>query len=169
MTPDAATRPRASRLLESVLDPELPLVSVVDLGIVRDVAESADGRAVTVTLTPTYSGCPAMEVIRADVEAALRPAYDVVDLRMQLSPPWTTEWMTERAREALRAAGIAPPGPRSAVTVGVSIGRRAAAPGECPQCGSGDVEELAEFGSTACKALWRCRACREPFDYMKPH
>jgi ring-1,2-phenylacetyl-CoA epoxidase subunit PaaD len=160
---NATVRSRAWDVLAGVPDPEIPVVSVVDLGIVRAVDESADSRAVTVTLTPTYSGCPATEVIARDVRAALEAAYDVVDVRTQLSPAWTTDWMTDVAREKLRGFGIAPPGRVLLPLVGV--GR----PESCPHCGSVDVEELAGFGSTPCKALWRCTSCREPFDYFKKH
>jgi ring-1,2-phenylacetyl-CoA epoxidase subunit PaaD len=157
------TTARAWQLLADVPDPEIPVVSVLDLGIVRAVEESADGRAVEVTLTPTYSGCPATEVIARDVRQALLTAYDVVEVRTQLSPAWTTDWMTDAAREKLRGFGIAPPG-RVLLPL-VDVGR----PEACPQCGSTDVEELAGFGSTPCKALWRCTSCREPFDYFKRH
>jgi ring-1,2-phenylacetyl-CoA epoxidase subunit PaaD len=157
------TAARAWQLLADVPDPEIPVVSVLDLGIVRAVEESADGRAVEVTLTPTYSGCPATEVIARDVRQALLTAYDVVEVRTQLSPAWTTDWMTDAAREKLRGFGIAPPGRVLLPLVGV--GR----PEACPQCGSTDVEEVSGFGSTPCKALWRCTSCREPFDYFKRH
>jgi ring-1,2-phenylacetyl-CoA epoxidase subunit PaaD len=156
-------RSRAWGILAEVPDPEIPVVSVVDLGIVRGVDESADGRSVTVTLTPTYSGCPATEVIARDVRTALETSYDVVDVRTQLSPAWTTDWMSDIAREKLRGFGIAPPG--RVVLPLVGVGR----PQACPRCGSADVEELAGFGSTPCKALWRCTSCREPFDYFKKH
>jgi ring-1,2-phenylacetyl-CoA epoxidase subunit PaaD len=143
-------------ILESVPDPEIPVLSIVDLGIVRGVEESDDGRSVSVVLTPTYSGCPATEVIARDVRTVLEAAYTTVDVRTQLSPPWTTDWMTDKARQHLEAFGIAPPCLR---------GR----PDACPRCGSADVEEIAAFGSTPCKALWRCTACKEPFDYFKRH
>jgi ring-1,2-phenylacetyl-CoA epoxidase subunit PaaD len=156
-------RLRAWALLEKVPDPEIPVLSVVDLGIVRDVEESPDGRSVTVTLTPTYSGCPATEVIAHDVRAALASVYDDVDVTTRLSPAWTTEWMTDAAREKLRGFGIAPPG-RTLLPL-ADVGR----PEVCPHCGSPAVEELAPFGSTPCKALWRCTSCREPFDYFKRH
>ena len=159
-----ATAAKAWAVLETVPDPEIPALSVVDLGIVRDVVESADGREVTVTLTPTYSGCPATEVIAHDVRSALESSYDVVDIVTQLSPAWTTEWMRESAREKLRGFGIAPPEGRTSLPL-LDVG----APAACPHCGSRDVEELAGFGSTPCKALWRCVTCREPFDYFKKH
>jgi ring-1,2-phenylacetyl-CoA epoxidase subunit PaaD len=161
VTSSSETPARAWAILEQVPDPEIPVVSVVDLGIVRHVLESADGRCVAVTITPTYSGCPATEVIARDVEAALRASYDVVDVRTQLSPAWTTEWMSDAGRDKLHAFGITPPG-RSLLPI-------VDQPTGCPQCGSTDLEELAAFGSTPCKALWRCRSCREPFDHFKRH
>ena len=161
------TRTTAARgwaLLEAVPDPEIPVLSVVDLGIVRAVEESADGRSVQVTLTPTYSGCPATEVIMRDVRTALEASYDTVDVRTQLSPAWTTDWLSDKGRERLHGFGIAPPSGRTTLPL-IDAG----APASCPRCGSGKVEELAGFGSTPCKALWRCTTCREPFDYMKVH
>jgi ring-1,2-phenylacetyl-CoA epoxidase subunit PaaD len=155
---------RAWAILEDVPDPEIPVLSVLDLGIVRAVEESADGRGVTVTLTPTYSGCPATEVIARDVRTALESSYDDVEVRTQLSPAWTTDWMRESARDKLSGFGIAPPAGRVTLPL-LDVGR----PATCPQCGSSDVEELAGFGSTPCKALWRCVTCREPFDYFKQH
>jgi ring-1,2-phenylacetyl-CoA epoxidase subunit PaaD len=152
------------RILAGVPDPEIPVLSVVDLGIVRAVDETDDGRRVVVTLTPTYSGCPATEVIARDVQAALKASYDEVEVRTQLSPAWTTDWMTDAGREKLHGFGIAPPAGRVTLPL-LGTG----APTACPRCGSGDVEELAGFGSTPCKALWRCVACREPFDYFKRH
>jgi ring-1,2-phenylacetyl-CoA epoxidase subunit PaaD len=152
---------RAWLLLAQVPDPELPAVSVVDLGIARDV-EYVDGRLV-VTITPTYSGCPAMREIEEDVRTMLGQRFDEVEVRTVLSPPWTTDWITEEGRSKLAACGIAPPGARMLPLV--VQGR----PEACPHCGSAAVEELAGFGSTACKALWRCTSCREPFDYVKAH
>jgi ring-1,2-phenylacetyl-CoA epoxidase subunit PaaD len=145
-------------LLESVTDPEIPVLSLADLGVLRDVSIT-DGR-VEVTITPTYAGCPAMEAMRVDIENTLKAAgYRHVRVRQQLSPAWSTDWMSPKGREKLRAFGIAPPlrkpcdGQESFI--------------ECPQCGSADVERISEFGSTACKALYRCQDCREPFDYFK--
>lgn len=164
------TEARAWRILAGVADPEIPVLSVLDLGIVRAVDESADAHRVAVTLTPTYSGCPATEVIEHDVRAALASAYDEVEVTIQLSPAWTTEWLSEAGREKLLGYGIA--APMQTVRAG---GRQSlpildpGAPTACPQCGSHDVEELAGFGSTPCKALWRCLSCREPFDYFKAH
>jgi len=148
-------------LLAQVPDPELPAVSVVDLGIARDV-QYTDGRLV-VTITPTYSGCPAMREIEDDVRTMLTQRFDEVEVRTVLSPPWTTDWITEDGRRKLAGAGIAPPGARMLPLL--VEGR----PASCPHCGSAAVEELAAFGSTACKALWRCTSCREPFDYVKAH
>ena len=161
---NSATTSRAWEVLAGVPDPEIPVLSVIDLGIVRAVEESADGRSITVTLTPTYSGCPATEVIMRDVRTALEASYDVVDVHTQLSPAWTTDWLTDEAREKLRGFGIAPPAGRTTLPL-LDVGR----PTTCPLCGSTEVEELAGFGSTPCKALWRCTSCREPFDYMKRH
>lgn len=171
---------RGWAILEAVPDPEIPVLSVVDLGIVRDVEESEDGRAVTVTVTPTYSGCPATEVIMRDVRTALEASYDVVNVRTRLSPAWTTDWLSDEGRHKLHGFGIAPPAPNSANVIisGPQIGHRppdhldvdhVCRPEGCPRCGSHDVEEIAAFGSTPCKALWRCRACKEPLDYMKVH
>jgi ring-1,2-phenylacetyl-CoA epoxidase subunit PaaD len=148
-------------LLADVPDPELPTVSVVDLGIAREV-QYADGRLV-VTITPTYSGCPAMREIEDDVKARLSEQFDDVEVRTVLSPPWTTDWITAEGRRKLSAAGIAPPGAR---LLPLLVQGR---PDCCPHCGSPAVEELAGFGSTACKAIWRCMSCREPFDYVKAH
>lgn len=158
------------RLVESVPDPELPVLTLGQLGVIRRVAlEAGDDEAlrVVVEITPTYSGCPAMEVIASDVADAVRACGHNPDVRLVLSPAWTTDWISEDGRKALQEAGIAPPAHRVDGPVPVRIGIRPATPA-CPQCGASDVEELARFGSTACKALWRCRACREPFDYVKP-
>lgn len=160
------------RWLDEVADPEIPVISVRDLGIVREVRH-ADGQWI-VTVTPTYSGCPATDVIAQDIRAVLA-RHGVGDARVEtrLSPAWTTDWLTPQAREKLRAYGIAPPAAMAAGEQVIDASRilRAAA-GErvrCPRCGSARTERLSEFGSTACKALYRCTACREPFDYFKPH
>lgn len=164
MVTAAAHVARAWELLATVADPEIPVLSVLDLGIVRAVDESADGRFVTVTITPTYSGCPAMEVIASEIGAALAASYDDVSIRTQLSPAWTTDWLSDAGRQRLAAFGIAPPNGRATLPI-VDPDR----PARCPHCGATAVEELAGFGSTPCKALWRCTACREPFDYFKVH
>jgi ring-1,2-phenylacetyl-CoA epoxidase subunit PaaD len=154
--------------LSTVPDPEVPVVSIVELGIVRGV--SREGANVVVTLTPTYSGCPATETIEAMVRAALRERGIEARVEYALAPAWTTDWIAPEARERLRAFGIAPPGtaPRVDVT-GISPLRRARVAVECPRCGSRDTALVSQFGSTACKAQYRCKACAEPFDYFKPH
>jgi ring-1,2-phenylacetyl-CoA epoxidase subunit PaaD len=161
--PTTATGPRgqAWAAAAAVPDPEIPVLSIADLGVLRDVAID-DAGAVTVTITPTYSGCPAMEVIRQDVENSLfdKGFFDVT-VRTVLSPAWTTDWMTEAGRAALADYGIAPPAPSAGGPVALALSVR------CPQCGSPDTRELSRFGSTACKSLWVCTACREPFDHFK--
>ncbi|MEK8052519.1 1,2-phenylacetyl-CoA epoxidase subunit PaaD [Ideonella sp. DXS22W] len=158
----------AWRVLDQVPDPEVPAISVRDLGIVRDVLLGDDGD-LTIVVTPTYSGCPATEVINQSItdalaEAGLGPAR--VELRR--APAWTTDWISEAGREKLRAYGIAPPGP--ALAEGEQpIRFMARAPAiACPRCGSQQTERLSAFGSTACKSLYRCIACREPFEHFKP-
>jgi len=161
------TGARAWSVLAEVPDPEIPVLSVVDLGIVREVTESADGSAVTVVLTPTYSGCPATEVIAHDVGAALGRVYTRVEIQTRLSPAWTTDWLSDAGREKLSGFGIAPPNGRALLPVISLDAPEADAPGRCPQCSGSDLELLSGFGSTPCKALWRCRSCMEPFDYFK--
>jgi len=155
-------RTRAWQVAAEVLDPELPVVTIADLGILRDVTEDDQGR-VHVQITPTYSGCPAMETIRTDlVDVLTRAGYLHVDVEFVLAPAWTTDWLTDEARRKLVAYGIAPPAPRDPGSpVPLTLGVR------CPQCGSADTRESSRFGSTACKSLWVCRACREPFDHFK--
>ena len=156
---------RAWEVLHQVPDPEVPVISVVDLGIVRDVAVAADG-AVEVTITPTYSGCPAMFEIEKDVrEALLAAGAAQVAVRTVLSPAWTTDWIGPEAREKLRAYGIAPPG--RAEPSGLIALARARPPVPCPWCGSTATELRSEFGSTACKAIHVCTSCRQPFDEFK--
>ena len=139
------------RWLHDVPDPEIPVISVVDLGIVREVAW--DGDTLVVTVTPTYSGCPATAVINLDIEAALlSKGIGKIRMERRLSPAWTTDWMSEEGRGKLLAYGIAPPS-RGAVA--------------CPRCGSGATERVSQFGSTPCKAAYRCRDCLEPFDVFK--
>ena len=145
-------------LLSSVVDPEIPVLTLQDLGVLRDI--SVDDGKITVSITPTYAGCPAMETMRADIESTLAEAgYLKVSVQQVLSPAWTTDWMSENGRKKLRAYGIAPP---VNTTCGQQTDRI-----ECPQCGSDDVKRISEFGSTACKALYQCQDCREPFDYFK--
>lgn len=149
----------AWRLAAAVPDPELAVVSIGDLGILREVEVDDDG-AVRVTVTPTYSGCPAMDAIGAALQATLREAgFGAVTVRTVLAPAWTTDWISSGGRAALLAAGIAPPHPAGPVAVALRT--------RCPQCGSLDTAELNHFGSTACKALWRCGSCAEPFDAVK--
>ncbi len=151
---------QAWAVLDTVPDPEVPVLSLRDLGIVRDVFVTGD--AVEVVLTPTYSGCPATEVIAQSVHDALRAAgCSAVTVTQRRAPAWTTDWISDAGREKLRAYGIAPPGAAS----GISIRPRNVA---CPRCGSVDTERLSAFGATACKALHRCRACLEPFEHFKP-
>jgi ring-1,2-phenylacetyl-CoA epoxidase subunit PaaD len=151
-----------------VPDPELQVLTIADLGILRDVTVCAD--EVVVTITPTYSGCPAMDAIRHDIEAAVHAAgHERVQVRTVLAPAWTTDWITAAGRAKLSAAGIAPPGPALLqIQPYQSLPLPLPQP-QCPQCGSADTERLSAFGSTACKALWRCRTCAEPFDAVKAH
>jgi ring-1,2-phenylacetyl-CoA epoxidase subunit PaaD len=139
--------------LEAVPDPEIPAISVVDLGVVREIGW--DGDTLVVAITPTYSGCPATSLIAMEIEEALR-RRGIARLRLEtrLSPPWTTDWLSAAGRAKLEAYGIAPPQP-------------AGGPVRCPRCGSKDLERISQFGSTPCKAQWRCRDCLEPFDYFK--
>ena len=158
------TTAQAWDILARVPDPEIPAISVTDLGIVRDVQAAEEG--VDVVVTPTYSGCPATEAIERSIREALSAAgARDVRVRQQLSPAWSTDWIAEDARERLRAYGIAPPGERP---VGGAQPLSFVPRVSCPRCSSADTERLSQFGSTACKALYRCRACREPFEYFKP-
>jgi ring-1,2-phenylacetyl-CoA epoxidase subunit PaaD len=153
--------------LENVPDPEIPVLSVVDLGLIRDIAW--DGHTCVVTITPTYSGCPAMQEITADIRGTLQ-AHGVDDVRVdtRLSPAWTTDWMTEKGREALKGYGIAPPGQKAIDISGITRNRAEVAI-PCPLCGSSHTRLISHFGSTSCKALYRCNQCGEPFDYFKAH
>lgn len=156
---------RAWQAAATVTDPEVPVLTIEDLGVLRDVHIDAQTGAVVADITPTYSGCPAMNMIAVAVDVALRNAgFTDVKVNTVLSPAWTTDWLTKEGREKLKAYGIAPPSGHT--------GRHALFGQdevECPHCGSHETERLAEFGSTACKALWRCTACGEPFDYFKCH
>ena len=156
------------RALASVVDPEIPIVSVVELGIVRGVRR--DGDHLLITVTPTYSGCPATRVIENDIRAAVKESIgEEPKVLTALAPPWTTDWIAPEALRKLHDAGIAPPG--SAAPVGpmtINVVRRATHV-QCPRCGSHRTSELARFGSTPCKAQYRCVDCLEPFDYFKPH
>jgi ring-1,2-phenylacetyl-CoA epoxidase subunit PaaD len=161
---------RARRVAGAVPDPELPMLTLADLGVLRGVEIDTEHRTLTATLTPTYSGCPAMAEMRAEVDRRLRAAgFADVRIRTVLDPPWTTDWITPAARRTLAEHGIAPPGsaPRapSGPVLLVLFTRRPSLP--CPRCGSTDTEETSRFSGAACKALWRCRACREPFEHVK--
>ena len=148
--------------LGEIPDPEIPAISLADLGIIRDVGYDDD--TLVVTVTPTYSGCPATSIIALDIESELlRRGAEKVKIRQQLSPAWTTDWISNEGREKLRAYGIAPPAVAAANCAGMLKGQSAA----CPHCGSEDTETISPRGSTPCKAQFRCRSCLEPFDYFK--
>lgn len=182
----ALTLDQAWRVLDAVADPEIPVVSLREMGILREVRQGPQG--LEVVITPTYSGCPAMTQMADDVVAALAAQGQPATVVTQLAPAWTTDWITDAAKDKLRAFGIAPPGPtrRDAPPCAGAARREdetpaqrvlrflpgAAAPTDavpCPRCGSADTVETSRFGSTACKAQYRCLACREPFDHFKPH
>lgn len=164
-TKQGTTTARAWDIAATVCDPEIPVLTIADLGILRDVEEK--DRKVTVTITPTYSGCPAMDAIRDDLQKAFnKEGYEDVQVNLVLSPAWTTDWMTDEGKAKLQEYGIAPP-------TGKSNAARHAGPirlsmaVKCPQCSSLNTKELTRFGSTSCKALYVCQDCREPFDYFK--
>ncbi|WP_295010391.1 1,2-phenylacetyl-CoA epoxidase subunit PaaD [uncultured Microbacterium sp.] len=154
-------RDRAWEVAAAVKDPEVPVLTIEDLGVLRDVA--VDGERIRVDITPTYSGCPAMDTIRDDVLLALTQAgFDEVDVRLVLSPAWTTDWMSADGKRKLTEYGIAPPSgraPHGPIRLVLAV--------RCPRCGSLDTRELSRFGSTSCKALYECHACLEPFDHFK--
>lgn len=159
----AGQLPAARQAAAAVVDPELRVLTIEDLGVLRDVREDSETGRITVTITPTYTGCPAMDVIRADIRAALaaagHPAAEVVTV---YAPAWSTDWISETGRAKLAAAGIAPPGPAGGsgpIPLALTV--------RCPHCGAADTEQISRFGSTACKSLWRCRACLEPFDHLR--
>ena len=157
----------ARRVAASVVDPEMPMLTLEDLGVLREV-EERDGRVV-VTITPTYSGCPAMATMRDDLVHALHDhGFDDVQVRVSLSPAWTTDWITSRGRQALLDHGVSAPGPAprrdGPVPISLTPTRRSVV---CPRCGSGETALTSEFGGTACKALYRCTACLEHFDHVK--
>ncbi|MFC4910250.1 1,2-phenylacetyl-CoA epoxidase subunit PaaD [Actinomadura gamaensis] len=183
----SARRPPARAVAERVVDPELPMLTLADLGVLRDVAEAPDG-SVTVALTPTYSGCPAMAEMRAGVVRSLREAgYADVRVTTVLDPPWSSDWISAEGRRKLAEHGVSPPGPASHGSASRGAGSRGAGSREaaarrgpvplvlgavrealtCPNCGSRDTEETSRFSSTVCKALWRCRSCSEPFEHVK--
>jgi len=154
------------RLLEDVCDPEVPVLSIIDLGIIRDVKINDD--EVEIIITPTYSGCPAMDMISMNIKLALiEHGYKKVKVTSVLSPAWTTDWMSEAGKEKLRAYGIAPPNPKQVVCDTKLFAEEEAI--QCPRCNSYHTKRISEFGSTACKALFQCLDCKEPFDYFKCH
>ncbi|MCL7463446.1 1,2-phenylacetyl-CoA epoxidase subunit PaaD [Phaeovulum sp. NW3] len=170
-TPTLPSTEQVWRWLSEVPDPEIPVISLTDLGIIRDVAW--DGETLVVTVTPTYSGCPATSIINLDIEKALRDhGIEKLRLERRLSPPWTTDWISDEGREKLRAYGIAPPVDGTAAD-GRLMGRVNRLAGTsnlvitCPHCGSTHTEKVSQFGSTPCKASYRCKDCLEPFDYFK--
>lgn len=157
----------AAAVAATVTDPELPMLTLADLGVLRSVSEEA-GRVV-VAITPTYTGCPAMDTMRDDLEHALLSAgFSDVEIRTQLAPAWTSDWISPSGREKLAAAGIAPPGaaPRRSGPIPLTLSAPVSSV-RCPLCGSADTEEQSRFGATACKALRRCRTCLEPFEHVK--
>ncbi len=152
MAPSVDEQARARMIASAVPDPEIPVLTIDDLGILRDVR--SENGCVEISIIPTYSGCPAMDVIAQDIEAALRKeGFRKIEIKTLLSPAWSTDLMTEAGKEKLKQFGIAPP----------EYGEQPI----CPRCNSADVEKISQFGSTACKALWRCKSCLEPFDYFK--
>jgi ring-1,2-phenylacetyl-CoA epoxidase subunit PaaD len=152
------------KVLESVTDPEIPVLTIQDLGIIRDVQVDADG--IKVVITPTYSGCPAMSMIALNIqEALLEAGYENARIETVLSPAWTTDWMSDSGKKKLKEYGIAPPAGKARIHALLEDDK----PKECPHCGSNKVEMVSHFGSTPCKALYRCLDCLEPFDYFKCH
>ncbi len=162
----AATKEKILNLLNEINDPEVPVLSIIDLGIVREVNVSDEG--VEIIITPTYSGCPAMDMIRANIKNTLQQnGYKNFRLTTVLSPAWTTDWMSEKGKEKLKAFGIAPPTPKQQVCHTELFHDGEAI--QCPLCHSYNTTMISLFGSTACKALYRCNDCHEPFDYFKCH
>jgi ring-1,2-phenylacetyl-CoA epoxidase subunit PaaD len=167
----AIIRPTAGQILtwlEEVSDPEIPVVSIIDLGIVREVFWRGD--ELVVAITPTYSGCPAMAIIEQEIGKALAlRGLSKLRLERRLAPAWTTDWLSAKGRLQLREYGIAPPAEKVIDIAGISRARRAERAVSCPRCGSTHTKVTSQFGSTACKALYKCADCQEPFDYFKPH
>lgn len=153
------------QLLEEVADPEVPVLSIIDLGIVRGV--SVRKNQTTITITPTYSGCPAMDVISMDIRLKLmEKGFRNVSIQQQLSPAWTTDWMSENGRKKLKAFGIAPPNPKQQFCTSEMFREESV---QCPRCDSYHTEIISQFGSTACKSMYRCLDCKEAFDHFKCH
>lgn len=152
-------------ILEDVKDPEIPVLSVIDLGIVRSVKTAVE--KIDITITPTYSGCPAMDVIAMDIRLKLiEKGYRNVSIQLQLSPAWTTDWMSEEGKQKLKAFGIAPPNPKQQFCTSEMFQQEAV---QCPRCNSYHTELISQFGSTACKSMYRCLDCKEAFDHFKCH
>ncbi len=154
--------PKITAILESVSDPEIPVLSIMDMGVVRDVA--VEGTDVFIKITPTYSGCPAMDTIADDIKAAFGKEGYQTQVKLILAPAWSTDWITERGRKALEAYGIAAPLTEEADKEALLENKKIV---KCPQCGSTHTRLVSQFGSTACKALFKCEECYEPFDYFK--
>lgn len=166
MTSEQTSTKAIQVILDSVMDPEVPVLSVIDLGIVRDVKLTDD--EVEIVITPTYSGCPAMDVISINIRLALiSRGYKNVKIKQVLSPAWTTDWMSEEGKKKLKEYGIAPPNPKQQVCRDELFVQDEAV--QCPHCNSYHTHRISEFGSTACKALYQCDDCKEPFDYFKCH
>jgi ring-1,2-phenylacetyl-CoA epoxidase subunit PaaD len=154
-------------ILSTVMDPEVPVLSVIDLGIVRDI-EISPSNKIQITITPTYTGCPAMDVIKINIRMALlENGFNDIGIRNTLSPAWTTEWMSEAGKQKLRAYGIAPPNVKQQVCTQEAFQKEEAV--QCPHCNSYHTQLVSRFGSTPCKALYKCDDCKEPFDYFKCH
>lgn len=154
------------KILNNVQDPEVPVLTIVDLGVLRDV--NISNQKIEVVITPTYSGCPAMDMITVNIKSAMQEAgYENVSVKLVLSPAWTTDWMSEKGKQKLKDYGIAPPVEKTTDKSFLLFGEDKLIP--CPLCDSTNTELLSQFGSTACKALYRCKDCKEPFDYFKCH
>jgi ring-1,2-phenylacetyl-CoA epoxidase subunit PaaD len=166
MTAEKLSIPQIYQWLSEISDPEIPAVSILDLGIVRDVILVDDGAEVAVTITPTYSGCPAMDIISMQIRMALLGrGVKKVSVNLQLSPAWTTDWITEEGKAKMKAYGIAPPVRKSASALGLFEEEEI----QCPHCHSAHTEMVSQFGATSCKSLYRCLDCKEPFEHFKCH
>jgi len=152
------------QILETVTDPEIPVLSILDLGVVRDVSFN-ESKSVVVTITPTYTGCPAMSMIEMNIKAALNEAgYESIEIKTVLAPAWTTDWLSESGRQKLKEYGITPPQTKARIDTLLND-----VPIPCPRCEAIDTKKISDFGSTACKAFYQCNICQEPFDYFKCH
>jgi len=164
VTMESMSKEKVYEWLSTVTDPEVPVLSILDLGIVRDV--EINGDLVKIFITPTYSGCPAMDVISIGIRMALMSrGIRKVDIELQLSPAWTTDWMTEEGKQKLKAYGIAPPNRKAYQPLGLFEEDKVS----CPRCGSEKTEMVSQFGPTSCKALYKCLSCKEPFEHFKCH